>query len=448
MNTNPPPQARILMLGWEFPPIVSGGLGLASLGLSRALAARTPISLIAPSIQVDNFPSGARLTGLNQLEAAGLPRGQAEVFEFIATAEQHIPRHTVYDTAQLALPSKYVSRQQKMMPEAPAAPAAPPPATEAEQQPPPFALKEAYGQGLFQQVIAYSKLAAHLAMQQSNDFDLIYAHDWLTFVAAIEIKRQTGKPLVLHLHSLEYDRNGPHSRGWVFELEQQAMREADLIIAVSSYTAQLIQNHYGIAAEKIEAIHNGLDEVAPYRLKKGFPEKLVLFLGRIAEQKGPWSFFELGMQLLARRQDVRFVMAGEGALKIPIMEEVARRRMGDRFHFTGFLQRKQVYDLLAMSDVLVMPSRSEPFGLAALEAAAFGVPVVISNYAGLAEVLPHAPRVEPTEVEQIAGHVQRLLDEPAYYRRLSQQLRQEASRMSWEKAAEKVLALFQNLLTR
>ena len=431
------------MLGWEFPPIISGGLGLASQGLSQALAKLTKLCMIVPSAEGIRFPLPSELISLTKLSKQTAEALNPQEFPFIQAAESHIQSLSTYL-------SPYQSEQLEEELQA---------ATFAKSTPGnkqgihklltnssqiSFQLKEAYGHDLLSQFLHYSKLAVQLALTKT--FDLIHAHDWLTFLAAIELKQQTGKPLVLHIHALEYDRGGPDRKGWVYELEKYAMQEADLIIAVSSYTAQIISSRYEIDADKIISIHNGLTATHPYKKDTAFPEKLILFMGRITAQKGPQTFLKSAKELLKTRQDVRFVMAGEGDLKKIMMQEVARFRLGDRFHFTGFLEREKVYDLLSMADICVMPSHSEPFGLVALEAAAFGLPTVISQYSGVAEVLHHAPKVEPSEIRQITGEVLRLLEDETHRERLGKQLQEDAKGMSWEKAAEKVMHVYGQLL--
>lgn len=434
------------MLGWEFPPLVSGGLGLASLGLSQALANHCQLRLIVPKALPDALPSSVQAVSLHALSPEAVAGFAADNFEFVQQSLKQLAALSPYDSEALqALASPSTTTASTAT-----SPSGPEPVSPSSGEPLPypaplpFTIEEPYGRDLLPKLMAYSQLAAHLALQE--EFDLIHAHDWLTFVAAIEIKRQTGKPLVLHMHSLEYDRSGPDQRGWVFQLEKYAMEQADLVIPVSTYTAQLIQLRYGIEPERIEPVHNGLDAVQPYRLPKRFPEPLITFMGRLTEQKNPGAFIRLAMHLLGRRRNLRFAIAGDGPLKLRLMEEVARFQLGDRVHFTGFLDRDEVYDLLAMSDVFVLPSRSEPFGLAALEAASFGVPTIISQYSGVAEVLPHAPRIEPGELMQVAGYVQRMLEDPTYRNRIGQVVQQDAMAMSWDRAAKQVVGLYQQLL--
>lgn len=438
---------KILMLGWEFPPVVSGGLGQATLGLSQALAQMTEVTMIVPKADEVRFSPPSKIVSLHHLSAESINREIGHL-PFLSKVAPHIkaasPYAFPYDTHLLAYP-EHVGISGEAFKKAMGSSAKA--NLSILQQITDVAIlgniDEGYGENLLQQIILYSKLAVEQALQHS--FDIIHAHDWLTFIAAIELKRLTGKPLVLHIHALEYDRIGPNSRSWIYELEKMAMEEADLIIPVSSYTGNVINFRYGIDADKIVPIHNGIESIEPYKKTKGFSEKLIVFMGRMASQKGPEVFLKLARELLHSSDSLRFVMAGEGEMKRQIMEEVARFRLGDRIHFTGFLERQEVYELLAMTDILVMPSRSEPFGLVALEAAAFGVPVIISQYAGVAEVLTNAPKIEPSEILQIKGYVNRLLNDDNYRERLGNQLQLDAKNCTWEKTAQKVLEQYEKL---
>ena len=205
----------------------------------------------------------------------------------------------------------------------------------------------------------------------------------MTFLPAIELKKRTGKPLLVHVHTLEQDRRPEHVNEWIADLEEKAIEAADIVIPVSKYTADKIEQQHQVASHKIRAVYNGLAPVKAYKKEKSFPEKLITFVGRLAHQKGPDLFLEMATQLLQKRSDIRFALAGDGPMQLDLMTKAAQAGLGDKIHFMGFLDRKTLFDLLAITDVFVMPSRSEPFGIAALEAAHFGIPSVLSRHSGI-----------------------------------------------------------------
>lgn len=303
---------------------------------------------------------------------------------------------------------------------------------------------ELYGEDVIQKVILFSKYVLKIA--ERKEFDVVYAHDWMTFLAGLEVKAKTGKPLALHVHALDYDRGGPESKGWIFELEKYAMENADLIMPVSNYTASVITGHYGINPEKVSAVHNGADHVDVFNIQKGFPEKLVLFLGRVTGQKGPEFFLEVASKVFESYPKVRFVVAGTGDRLKRLIETGAYRQIGHKFHFTGFLTKEKVHKLLAMTDVYCMPSVSEPFGLSALEAAQFGVPMVISKQSGVAEVLSGALSADYWDVNLMAEHIINLLKSKRLSSKVVKQSLLDMESLTWDVAAEKIYQNFLHVL--
>jgi glycogen(starch) synthase len=351
------------MLGWEFPPAINGGLGVATYGLSEELARKVDLKLVIP-------------TSLPQ-------RGPWTAYGYASS---------------------------------------PPPPPE---------------------LSAYLQQSLEEASQ--DDFDLIHAHDWLTFAPALKLKEESGKPLVLHVHATEYDRAGPEAEGWIYELEKEAFEKADLILPVSKYTAEVIREAYQIVEDKIMIVHNGIAKIEPYRLEKAFPEPLIVYSGRLARQKGPDTLLEAAFQLLEQGQDLRFAFAGEGPMAYELMSEVARRDLGDRIFFMGFLNQDRLFDLLAMADLYVMPSRAEPFGLAALEAARFGLPCLVSQDAGVRELMPDMVPLVPEDAEGLAQAIQHMLSEDSFRRQLGNRLARVSERLDWEQVAQKVVMAYDRL---
>ncbi len=285
-----------------------------------------------------------------------------------------------------------------------------------------------------------------LEMAENREFDVIHAHDWLTFIPALELQEETKKPFIAHVHATSFDRNGPEERGWDYEIEKEAFEKADKIVAVSEYEASLIEEHYGIDPEKIQVTHNAISEIKPYRRKKGFEAPLVVFAGRLVEQKAPWAFVDAASELIRQGFPFRFAIAGEGPLALELMTEVAKRGHADRIFFTGFIPQSQLFDLFAMGDYFVLPSQSEPFGLVALEAARFGIPCLISRKAGVLEVLPDAYLIDPGNAEDITEGLIKLLEDKEMRDSMSRSLAEAASFCSWDQVADQWVSNYESLL--
>jgi len=374
------------MLGWEFPPLINGGLGVACHGLAHALAEKIPLTLLLP---LNQSPPG--------FASLSLPENPS-THPFSPT----LPVPTDLTPYLDAAPSKQTTL---------------------------------YGPDLAAQVLDFTRRAADAAARHS--FDLIHAHDWMTALAGLEIRARTGKPLIFHVHSLTYDRAGLQDRGWIYEIEKSVLREADLVVAVSRYTRKIAIENYAADPLKTVVVHNGTPLLRAYRSPKPFPEKLVLFLGRLTSQKGPDHFLEIARLVLAENDQVRFAVAGTGEQLRSLMSTARRFGIERALHFTGFLNRKKVRHLLSMADAYCMPSNSEPFGLSALEAAQFGLPVVLSQESGVAEVLPQARAAPATDPAALAQH---LLDALAQDRpKIPQQFR------SWQDAATELLKHYRTL---
>ena len=425
---------RVLMLGWEFPPLVNGGLGVACYGLAKALAKKVRLQVMVP--KVDGLPAddGFSLLGMNRVTPGDLvPAGKHYRYESFAQVE-HIPVSLpAYAQAGGGLVERRMARRRK----------AGEFSRTSDEQLAVFQIDDLYGDDLGLKVLEFSRVVAMLAMQR--DFDVVHAHDWMTFLAGVEVKRATHKPFVAHLHSSQYDRVGPEARDWIYELERYGMEEADRVIPVSRYTGRILVEHYGIDVNKLRPVHNGVDPVIRYRSRKKFPEKLVLFLGRLTSQKGPEFFLDIAARVLDRKPNVRFVMAGTGDRFMELIESGAYRGLGGRFHFTGFLGKERVHELLSMADVYCMPSVSEPFGLSALEAAQFGIPAVLSKQSGVSEVLPGALKADFWDTELMARHIVDLLDDGSLRARVAGRSQAGLAAATWAAAAVKVAAVYEEL---
>lgn len=371
---------RVLMLGWEFPPLINGGLGVACEGLALALAGKTELNLILPK-------SGATASAPPIHSAFSLSEVPLDLNAYLDARNSPSPSQTLYEG------------------------------------------------DLRQKILSFASEA--LKMAQTSSFDLIHAHDWMTGLAALEIRKQSGKPLLFHVHSLSHDRVGPDESGWIHQLEQRIIQEADLTIAVSNYTRQICLNHYHANPAKTSVVHNGISPVEAYRSTKPFSESLVVFLGRMTSQKGPIRFLQIAREVLRHNPKVRFVIAGTGDLLHRSMAESVRLGLAEHCHFTGFLNRQEVHQLFSMADVYCMPSTSEPFGLSALEAAQFGVPTVISNRSGVAEILNSAKTADASDTKKMAHEI--LAQIEAGVTKPPVDLR------SWDQAADEILQHYKKL---
>ena len=296
-----------------------------------------------------------------------------------------------------------------------------------------------------EEVSRYAMVAATIANE--NSFDVIHAHDWLTYPAGIAAKRVSGKPLVIHVHATEFDRSGENVNTITYGIERMGMMEADKIITVSNLTRNIVINKYGIDPSKVVTVHNAVDfkETAPYEIKRGVDEKIVTFLGRITFQKGPGYFIEAAAKVLKRCDNVRFVMAGNGDLLNRSIRRVAKLGIADRFHFTGFLKGDDVKRMFAYSDVYVMPSVSEPFGISPLEAMKSNVPVIISKQSGVAEVLKYAIKIDFWDIDAMADSIYALLNYPALSHMSTEYGMKEVNALKWENAAKKIKAVYESV---
>jgi len=300
-----------------------------------------------------------------------------------------------------------------------------------------------YGPDLAREVLRYSSAAARIATRES--FDVIHAHDWLTFMAGIEAKRATGKPLVVHVHATEFDRGGAPN-GFVTAVERAGFAAADRVVAVSGYTARLVAERYGVPPERLRVVHNAIDAREPigtWKVEAGDP--LVLFAGRITWQKGPELFVDAAARVADEMPQVKFAVAGSGDRMRAMMERVSAQGLDERFLFRGFLAPDELARLYARADVYVMPSVSEPFGLTALEALQHGTPVIVSKGAGVSEVVRNVLRVEFGDVEDLASKIMSVLMFPPLRRTLSSRGRAEVRRLSWRESAGRCLAVYREV---
>ncbi|WP_303063245.1 glycosyltransferase family 4 protein [Alistipes putredinis] len=429
---------RVLMFGWEFPPHIAGGLGTACYGMTRGLARNgVEVVFVMPRAYGDEDQRFVRVVNASDVETIGtrdheFSEGLLEKVSFIHIDSNMLPYISPEEYA--AYHDEFVrsGRTHEW--------------TDVWKQRYTFSGK--YGANLMEEVARYAMVAAQVAKDLEGQFDVIHAHDWLTYFAGIAAKRVSGKPLVVHMHATEFDRSGENINRRVYAIEKAGMQAADRVIAVSELTRRIVIGKYGILADKVVTVHNAVrfgesEEAAPERAVK---DKVVTFLGRITYQKGPDYFVEAAAKVLQRVSDVRFVMAGSGDLMNHVVRRVAQLGIADRFHFTGFLKGGEVQRMFRLSDVYVMPSVSEPFGISPLEAMRSGVPVIISRQSGVAEVLDYAIKVNYWDVDALADAIYGLLTYPALGRMFASKGLEEVTGLKWTNAAAKIKTVYETVV--
>ena len=425
------------MFGWEFPPHISGGLGTASFGLTRGMTTMDDIEVIfvVPKAWGDEDQSVVRLIGANKVPVAYKKihyQGSSVPIEKIEVTSKIVPYTDPEDFWKLTR-SEVASYRMLIQTN--------------DQGKIDFSGK--YDQNLLDEIYKYSVVASVIA--QENDFDIIHAHDWLAYPAGIAAMEVSGKPLVIHVHATDFDRSGGNVNPDVYWIEKRGMDAASKIITVSNLTRDIVINRYNIDPAKVETVYNAVEPVTmseDIQVKKGFDEKVVTFLGRITMQKGPEYFIEAAYKVLQVMKNVRFVMAGSGDMMERMMRRAAALKITDRFHFTGFLRGKDVFTMLTMSDVYIMPSVSEPFGISPLEAMQSNVPVIISKQSGVAEILTHAVKVDFWDIDAMADAIYGILNYPALAKMFIKNGKEEVVRLKWDNSARHVRDIYYRVLAQ
>lgn len=426
------------MFGWEFPPHISGGLGTACFGLTRGLSCIPDLEVlfVVPKTYGDEeqHEHGIRLVGANNVPVRFRKLNMkhfTKKLDYIEVGSRMMPYTDPDEYFEIQKSREESDKLQFVQTD--------------ESGKIPFS--GAYGADLLQEIHNYSLVANIIA--QDYSFDLIHAHDWLTYPAGIAAKEATGKPLVVHVHATDFDRSGGSVNPVVFNMEKQGMEAADKVIAVSNLTRRTVIEKYGIAAEKVTTVYNAVEPVEQKEepvFKKGTNEKIVTFLGRITMQKGPEYFVEAAHRVLQKTDNVRFVMAGSGDMMHRMVRRAAQLKIMDKFHFTGFLRGEEVFSMLALSDLYVMPSVSEPFGISPLEAMQSNVPVLISHQSGVAEILTYAIKTNFWDVDAMADAIYGVLNYPALSKMFVKHGRKEVDSLKWEKSALNVKAVYDSMV--
>jgi glycogen(starch) synthase len=422
---------RVLMFGWEFPPHISGGLGTACYGLTKGLhnVGVDDILFVVPKAYGDEDISKVNIIDAGEIVVSDRIVDYSSFFKqmhFIEVGSALRPYSTPEEYEKYSSENQEVSNyliQSSFSGK--------------------LSFSGGYGKDLFQEIANYAVVASVIAYQ--NNFDIIHAHDWLAYPAGIAAKLVSGKPLVIHVHATDFDRSGGNVNPGVYEIEKAGMDAADTIIAVSNLTRNIIIEKYGISPDKVVTVHNAVEPIVDSELKKvaqHLDDKIVTFLGRVTLQKGPEYFIEAAHLVLQKMNDVRFVMAGSGDMLNRMIVRVAKLKMGNRFHFTGFLKGDDVQHMFSMSDVYVMPSISEPFGISPLEAMQSNVPVIISRQSGVSEILQHAIKLDFWDTHAMADAIYGLLNYEGLSGMFKKHVKEEVDNLKWEHAAAKVKDIY------
>jgi len=391
---------KVLMLGWEFPPHKSGGLGTACEGLTQGLSEQgVEVLMVLPRLSGEERIPGGRLVDAGQ----ALPKGVREI-AIESPLRPYLPAHA--------------------------------------------RLEGGYGPRLAEEVTRYAKAAGEIAERER--FDVIHAHDWMTLEAGLEARERSGKPLVWHVHASERDRNQAAPDARIAALERRGVASADRVVCVSHYTAEILREHYGAARERLRVVHNATQpppkpRLRAWRAQRPFAEPLALFMGRVTSQKGPELFLEAAARLVRERVPIRFALAGDGDLWSGCVERAALLGLARHMHFPGFLKGQDVQRMYAWSDMFVMPSVSEPFGIAPLEAMSYGAPVVITRQSGVAELVDCAIKFDAGDSAGLADAMRTLAEDPLLRGWLGRRGREEARRLRWGLAGAKVADLYREL---
>lgn len=507
---------HVLMLGWEFPPFITGGLGTACFGLTKAMDRRgmqvtfivpksievshaSHVRLLAPLTEMPESPAtvgapspkamesererstpgpshpseslgigdvleGTQLTpyareGFKHVRFIEIPAAFASPYEHWPAQIGH-PQHATepsedtrrpadFKHAGLNAPREVASRhnvdpvnQQPLRDEVGEAGGQARAETAIGAQ-----SRGDYGGDIFSQVERYAYFV--LGATRHLEIDVIHAHDWMTYPAGILLARVTGKPLVAHIHSTEFDRAGEHGNQRICDIERRGLQTAMRVIAVSQLTKNIVVAEYGVPEQRVDVVYNGVDlepdqvGITGIRSK----DKIVLYFGRITHQKGPEYFIRAAKRVLEVMDEVKFVVAGSGDMAKRMIEMASELGIGNKVLFTGFLRGQDITRVFNLADLYVMPSVSEPFGIAPLEAMSHNVPVLISKSSGVSEVLQHVLKVDFWDVDDMANKIVAVLRHPPLHQTLREHGAFEARRLTWDGAAERCSQVYAEVIS-
>ncbi len=424
------------MFGWEFPPHISGGLGTACYGLTRAMIQENlEVLFVVPKAFGGEAIDLISATDVLIPDSENLPDPTSE--EELAASELKVIAVPANLMPYVNPGLHYRGLEQWNYPAYGYSPA-----IRRKEGGWKVQLSGTYGPNLLDEVQRYATVAGAIARQ--HRFNVIHAHDWLTYPAGIAAKKASGRPLVVHVHATEFDRKGDHVDQRVYDIERAGMEQADKVVAVSEWTSNIVVSRYGIPRSKVSVVHNGvaMEKKPPLKQLPGIGRPVVTFLGRVTRQKGPAYFVDAAVAVLKKFPNARFVLAGSGDMLPAMLERVAKFRRSANFYFTGFLNEQEVESVWRVTDLYVMPSVSEPFGISPLEAIRAGVPAIVSKQSGVGEVMPHVICTDFWDVEALTNAICNVL----HYKSLSETLKKEGSeeikQVNWNTAARKLKHIY------
>jgi len=438
---------KILMFTWEFPPLISGGLGMACYGMVKALLSQgIKIDLVLPTKEMVYFP--LREEGdADTLPAIFLETEKQKEYvkrtfstmherlEYIGISSHPESYFNLSEIKDYVTATKKTSWLSEIV------------TTEEYNLFSEVTANLIGEEDLMRKVQEYTIRANRIA--RILDYDLIHVHDWLTYPSGILAKQISRKPLIVHIHATEFDRAGGTGDERIHKIEHLGMTYADKVIAVSQYTAQMVMSRYRIDTGKIRIIHNAftVSEATLHNKKRIFKGPTILYLGRVTLQKGPDYYLDIANKVLQVHPEARFILAGTGDMQRQILRRSAALRLKNRFLFTGFLNRKQVERILQAVDIYVLPSVSEPFGISPLEAMAYGITAIISKQSGVAEVVHNAFKIDYWDIDLWTETINQLIENPEECTKIGMEGRKEVQKIEWEDAADKIRQLYAETLS-
>ncbi len=428
---------KVLMLGWEYPPQISGGLGIASHGVASGLTqSGVSIDFVLPQTKGLKSTKRLQLLNANDFPAKGIKIKEVleeisqdismlkigtQLMPYLTTEEfEQVARKTVKKPIKTELAEEVVLKK--------------------------FNLKGGYGPDLLQEIAKYALAVTNAC--QGRRYDIIHAHDWMTFEAGVMAKAASGAGLVLHVHSTEFDRSTYHIDPAIFELEQKGLQQADCVIAVSDRVKKTLVKNYGLKSSQIHVVHNAVaatdvkHRVKPRTVKQ---KPKVLFVGRLTDQKGPSRFIDIAFELSHAVPGTSFTITGDGYLRGELEQKVKDLQLADEVDFTGFLSHAKTLKLMSTHDLLLIPSITEPFNLVSLEAALTGLPMIISREAGVSELVRSLKTIPYWDTHTWVKEATVLLERPSKATQLADRVMKEVKRLNWKLVGEQVKEIYAEL---
>lgn len=414
---------KVLMFGWEYPPHIYGGLATANYGIAEGLNSQGDVEILLclPHPFGDEDNNAAHIIGMNAVPIVWRdvsPEYISERIGNIMSPDDYFRyREHIYSDFTRMTTNELGCLQ--------------------------FA--GGYPDNLHEEINNYSIIAGVVA--RCEDFDIIHAHDWLTYPAGIHSKQISGKPLCIHVHATDFDRSRGRVNPIVYGIEKDGMDHADCIMCVSELTRQTVINHYHQDPRKVFTVHNAVyplpeDIERMERPQHTNKEKVVTFLGRITMQKGPEYFVEAAALVLKHADNIRFCMAGSGDMMEEMIMLAAKHGIAHKFHFPGFMRGREVYECLKASDVYVMPSVSEPFGISPLEAMQCGTPTIISKQSGCAEILNNCFKLDYWDIYAMADAIYSICNNKSLFNYLQSEGKKEVDAITWTKVGKRIKELY------